>query len=1259
MKKLFLSLVALASSSMLLLAQPASIQQPTNQTVTVGGTVNFSVTAGGTPPLSCQWNFNGTNIDWGTNTSLTLTNVQFSQAGNYAVLVTNAYGSILSSNAVLMVTPPPPCAPAPSGLVGWWPGEGDANDVLGLNNGTLMNGVGFAPGEVGQAFSLDGVSSYVSIPDSPLLDSLTSSLTIEAWIRVNQFPDGLWTAIVTKGDSSWRLHRYGNTSKLSFDTDGPGAELVSNGSVDDGQWHHVAAVYDGTHKYLYVDGALDASRPATGFIHQNSYPVCIGGNAEAPGRIWNGLIDEVSIYNRALTASEIQAIYLAGGGGKCLSGSPVFVFQPTNQTVTMCGMATFTVMADGTPPLSYQWNFNGTNIDWGTNTSLTLTNVQVSQAGNYAVLVTNAYGSILSSDALLTVLVFPPSISIQPTNQTVTVGGMATFTVMADGTPPLSYQWNFNGTNIDWGTNTSLTLTNVQFSQAGNYAVLVTNAYGSILSSNAVLMVNPHPPCAPVPTGLVGWWPGEGDANDVLGLNNGTLMNGVGFAPGEVGQAFSLDGVSSYVSIPDSPSLHSLTSSLTIEAWIRVNQFPNGGWTAIVTKGDSSWRLHRYGNTSRLAFDTDGLGAELVSNGSMDDGQWHHVAAVYDGTHKYLYVDGALDASCSATGFIHQNSYPVCIGENAEAPGRIWNGLIDEVSIYNRALTASEIQAIYLAGSWGKCLSGSPVIVFQPTNQTMTARGMATFTVMADGTPPLSYQWNFNGTNIDWGTNTSLTLTNVQFSQAGNYAVLVTNAYGSILSSNAVLMVTPPPPCAPVPAGLVGWWPGEGDANDVLGLNNGTLMNGVGFAPGEVGQAFSLGGVSSYVSIPDSPLLDSLTSSLTIEAWIQVSQFPNGLWTAIVTKGDSSWRLHCYYGTSRLAFDTDGLEAELVSNGSMDDGQWHHVAAVYDGTHKYLYVDGALDASCSATGLISQNSYPVCIGGNAEAPGRIWNGLIDEVSIYNRALTASEIQAIYLAGSSGKCIPQVAPSFLSQPTNQMVTVGSTVNFNVAASGTPHLSYQWNFNGTNLNGATHTSLTLTNVQGSQAGNYTVLVTNAFGSILSSNAVLVVTPDHFAWGHIPSPRFVNIPFAVTIRAQDLTNGIFTNFTGTAILGTTNAVIVTPSVSGNFVQGIWTGAVVISQTASNLVLQAYDGLGHFGLANPINVLNLPSLGMWCSGNIAMFMWPADYSGFVLETSGKLSPASWVVVPYVPFQFGDEYFLPLNMTGTNGFYRLQFPGP
>ena len=939
---------------------PIIILQPVNQTAVVDQTAAFTVAVIGSTPYFYQWSFGGTNIVGATNTTLTLTNVQFNQAGNYAVLVTNAYGSILSSNAVLTVLP---CVPAPSGLVDWWPGEGNANDVVGTNNGTLVGGVSYAAGEVGQAFSFDGTSGYVSIPDSPSLDIFVSSITVEAWIKVNQVTaNSDWKGIVTKGNSSWRLQATSQAKTVTFSATGlsPNQDLKGSRNVNDGQWHHVAGVYDGTNMFVYVDGTLDTSQPATGSISQNSSPEWIGATAQQ-SYFFNGMVDEASLYNRALTASEIQAIYAAGSGGKCPPSPtpPSIATQPANQTVFVGGSATFSVTASGIPPLSFQWNFNGTNISGATNTSLTLTNVQFNQAGNYAVLVTNAYGSILSSNAVLTVLGLPPSISIQPTNQTAMVGGSATFSVTASGTAPLCYQWAFNRTNISGATNTSLTLTNIQLNQAGNYSMLVTNLYGSILSSNALLTVNPLPSCDPAPSGLMDWWRGESNALDSAGTNNGTLVGGVSYVAGEVGQAFSFNGTSGYVSIPDSPSLDSFTRSITIEAWIKVNQFSSQDWIALVCKGDSSWQLRRYGLTSNLSFYTSGL-------------------------------------------------------------------------------------------------------------------------------------------------------------------------------------------------------------------NN----------------------------------------------------------------------------------------PELQGNRNVNDGQWHHVAGVYDGTNKYLYVDGTLDVSALVTGSLSANRVPLLIGDNPEHTQRLFNGLIDEVSIYRRGLSASEIQAIYAAGSEGKC-PLAPPSIITQPTNQTVPVGGTATFNVTAVGTPPLSYQWVFSGTNISGATNTSLILTNVQLSQAANYAVLVTNLYGSILSSNALLTVTLDHFAWNQILSPRFANTPFAVTIQARDLTNGLFTNFTGIAFLGTTNGVSVAPSASGNFVQGVWTGSVVISQTASNLVLRASDGLGHFGLANPLNVISLPSLGMWRSGNIALFMWPVEYSGFVLEASDNLSPAMWMTVPYVPIQMGDQYLLPLDMTATNGFYRLRFSSP
>ena len=169
--------------------------------------------------------------------------------------------------------------------------------------------------------------------------------------------------------------------------------------------------------------------------------------------------------------------------------APTITQQPTNLTVNVGSTATFIVGATGTAPLSYQWSLNHTNLFGATNAILTLPNVKLSQAGSYSVVVSNFIGSTNSAAATLTILTVPPTITAQPTNQTVQAGGTASFNATATGTAPLIYQWTVNGLGIAGATNATLTITNVQSSQAGNYALSVTNAYGSTVSSNAALTV--------------------------------------------------------------------------------------------------------------------------------------------------------------------------------------------------------------------------------------------------------------------------------------------------------------------------------------------------------------------------------------------------------------------------------------------------------------------------------------------------------------------------------------------------------------------------------------------------------------------------------------------------------------------------------------------------------------------------------------------------------------------------------------------------
>ncbi len=204
-------------------------------------------------------------------------------------------------------------------LVGWWKfdeGKGtSAADSSGYGHaGTLMGNPKWQPtdGKVGGALELDGDGDYVNLGKGPDFD-LAEQITIAAWIKVNRF-DKEWQAIIAKGDSAWRMQRVEQTDSLEFACSGlavPGTEwggIHGKISVNDGQWHHAAGVYDGSKLYLYVDGKLDVSSNASGDINANDHPVYIGENAEQTGRFWNGLIDDVRIYNYAISGEQITSL---------------------------------------------------------------------------------------------------------------------------------------------------------------------------------------------------------------------------------------------------------------------------------------------------------------------------------------------------------------------------------------------------------------------------------------------------------------------------------------------------------------------------------------------------------------------------------------------------------------------------------------------------------------------------------------------------------------------------------------------------------------------------------------------------------------------------------------------------------------------------------------------------------------------------------------------------------------------------------------
>ncbi|HWW00485.1 MAG TPA: LamG-like jellyroll fold domain-containing protein [Candidatus Acidoferrum sp.] len=328
--------------------------------------------------------------------------------------------------------------------------------------------------------------------------------------------------------------------------------------------------------------------------------------------------------------------------------------------------------------------------------------------------------------------------------------------------------------------------------------------------------------CVPAPSGLVGWWRAETNSNDSAGTNNGVLINGAGLGPGEVGQAFSFTSSDQGVLIADAPELDP-TNSLSVEAWVLLSNYPNTEGVLVVYKNiyfvqPGQYAIAVYQTGSNSIFQA-GLGVvptgdlAMFGTTSLQLNTWYHVAITYNAAQFRLYVNGQLENTLAVTGPVATTTGPLKIGGYGISPYAL-PGRVDEVSLYNRALSGSEVQALYSAGSAGKCLPVAPFILSQPQGQVGYWGGRVTFTVTAGGTPPPGYLWYKDGFSISWATNSSLVLTNLSLNEGGNYWVVVSNALGSVTSSNAFLTVNP----AGVSLGLYAGLTIEGSVGNTYGI---------------------------------------------------------------------------------------------------------------------------------------------------------------------------------------------------------------------------------------------------------------------------------------------------------------------------------------------------------------------------------------------------------------------------------------------------------
>jgi hypothetical protein len=653
---------------------PAITLQPQSLVVSTGATVNFSTAATGSEPLSFEWRFNGLPIAGATGASLALTNVQVGSAGAYTVVVANDGGSVTSLVANLTIS----TAALTEGLVVHLKFDGDYVDASSRGNHAFpSNAPTFEPGFVGQAIHTSSTrtnepNNFVGL-DYPADLQFGSAATGDA---VN-FSFSFWTKVIAQSDDKpfiankdWDsgsnpgfvIAPLGGGMKWNFrDNQSARRDSPTVGpQIRDGGWHHVVVTFERTNvARTYIDGVVanaaliapDAGK-AVGSVDTASLGLKMNIGQDGAGDYTDGnaaalemLMDDLGIWRRLITPQEVDAIYNAALASNDLAKAtlygplapPFITFAPTNQMVSEGATAAFNVSALGGNPLLFQWRLGGTNLSGATNRTLSVL-ASSTNAGNYTVVVSNSSGSSTSSVATLTVLSIP-LVTAQPQSRTNNQNMDVSFSIAASG-GALQYQWRHEGTNLPGATNATLALASVVQTDAGVYSVEIKNAGGTVLSSDALLTVNPM-----LPPRLTGQWDFR---NGGLGASCGQPLE---FFDAAV-QADTTFGTTASFSIPDIAGVPAdvMRYVPSIPGWggykMHHGATPNGGayvnrYTLICdvyypTNADGQWRAllqSNTGNSSDAEFfvnSANGVGISGNYQGNVTANSWHRIALAVD-----------------------------------------------------------------------------------------------------------------------------------------------------------------------------------------------------------------------------------------------------------------------------------------------------------------------------------------------------------------------------------------------------------------------------------------------------------------------------------------------------------------------------------------------------------------------------------------------------------------------------------------------------